>query len=63
MFEFRPAIQPSFARRAEHLLEMHVLPLVHDVENEIGVVRAHAIHDRGQIRRPVEHGTIGFQEN
>ncbi|HTT83601.1 MAG TPA: hypothetical protein VMF67_08965 [Rhizomicrobium sp.] len=37
----------GFARGAKHLLEMQMLPLVDDIENEIGNIAPDAVDDGG----------------
>jgi hypothetical protein len=57
----RPLSRP--AAGTEHLLEMQVLTLIDDIEDEIGMVRAHAVDDRGEVGRAVHHRAIRLRED
>ena len=63
MFELGAARQARLLRGAEHLLEMPMLTLIDDIENEIGIVLAHAVDDGREIGCAVQHRAVGLQKD
>ena len=57
------AVQPRLFRGTEDLFEMAVLPLIDDIENEIGILVCDAIDDGRQIGRAVKHRAVRFEQD
>ena len=49
--------------RAEHLLKMQRLPLVGQIEDLVGVIILHALHERREVGRCVKRRAVGLDED
>jgi hypothetical protein len=49
---------PPAVPRVEHLPEVELLPRVDDVDDLVGIPRAHAVLDRREVGRAVEVGAV-----
>ena len=50
-------------RTAEHLDKMHLLALIHHIDDLVRIVKLPALHQRRQIRRRVKRSPVGFQNH
>ena len=55
--------QPTFPGTAEHLYKMHLLPLVHHIDDPVRMIQLHPLYDGRQIRGRIERSPVRLQNH
>ena len=53
----------ALSRRTEHLLKVQALPLIGQIENFIGMVILHTLHNGGEVGGGIERCAVGLHED